>query len=193
MVYPVQKQNKKYNYGDYLKWPESTRCELINGAVYNMVPAPSVKHQRIVGELFRQISNYLLDKECEIFVAPFDVRLPKGVEKDDEINTVVQPDLTVICDKDKLDDKGYKGSPDLIIEVVSQNTLKKDISVKFSLYEQVGVKEYWIVYPKDKTVMVFKLGEDSMYGEPDLYRDNDSMKPGIFVDLQIDLVRVFNK
>lgn len=127
--------------------------------IFDMSPSPSRNHQEISVELLRQFSNYLIDKTCKVYAAPFDVRLPEGDENDTNIETVVQPDIAVICDKCKLDDKGCKGASDLIIEITSPSTARKDLKEKLFLYEKSGVKEYWIVHPTDKTVMVFKLGE----------------------------------
>jgi Uma2 family endonuclease len=112
-------------------------------------------------------------------------------EADDEVNTVVQPDLVVICDPDKLDDRGARGAPDLVIEILSPSTTRKDMKVKFDLYEHRGVREYWIVDPSGGTVMIFRLGADGRYGRPQVYTDEDSAPVGIFEDLVIDLKAVF--
>ena len=159
MGLPLKKENKKFTYADYLTWPDNERWEIIDGVPYNMAPAPSRKHQRLMRDLCRPIINYLDDKDCEIYFAPFDVRLTEKYETDEETTSVVQPDIVIICDKDKLDDKGCKGAPDLVIEILSPSTAAKDIGEKFNLYERHKVKEYWIVYPNDEIVMVYKLDE----------------------------------
>ncbi|MCD5406806.1 MAG: Uma2 family endonuclease [Desulfotomaculum sp.] len=187
----ILKSDKKYTYGDYLNWPGDQRWELIAGVAYNMSPAPARKHQGISGALFTQLYNYLKGKNCKVYHAPFDVRLPVGNEKDEDVQTVVQPDITVICDHSKLDDKGCRGNPDLVIEIISPATLRKDIKEKFNLYEQVGVKEYWIVYPLEKTVTVFKLDSSGKYGRPEVYAEEEQVKVEIFDDLIIDLAVVF--
>ncbi len=146
MSVAVKERLGKFTYRDYLHWPDDERWELIDGVAYNMSPAPNRIHQKISGELHRQIANYLIGKQCEVYAAPFDVRLPATGEKNDEITTVVQPDITIVCDKSKLDKKGCKGSPDLVIEILSPYTAKKDMKEKHFLYEKFAVKEYWIVY-----------------------------------------------
>lgn len=122
----IAPDEKRYTYGDYLTWPDEERWELIEGVPYDMTPAPSTNHQRILGELFRQISTFLLDRDCEVFIAPFDVRLPEGDEADEQIITVVQPDIAVICDPAKIDRRGCRKAPDFIIEILSPSTAAKD-------------------------------------------------------------------
>lgn len=187
------KKDRRYKYSDYLTWNDEERWELIEGEAYNMSPAPTRFHQRIAGELFRQFANYLYDKRCEVYIAPFDVRLPYGDEKDANIETVVQPDIAVICDISKLDEKGCKGSPDLIIEIISPYTVQKDVKRKFFLYEKAGVSEYWIVHPEDKIVMVFRLEDNHRYGRPETYIEHEEIKVDIIGSLLIDLKPVFNK
>lgn len=190
MGLPVKRQDRKYTYADYLTWPDDERWEIIEGVAYDMSPAPNVEHQRILRKLFYQFEDYLKDKTCEVFVSPFDVILLTPSEKDEEIDTVVQPDIVIVCDKSKLDDKGCKGTPDLIIEITSPSTAKKDLKEKLFLYEKSGVKEYWTVHPTDKTVMVFKLGENKEYGRPEIYGEEDKINVGIF-ELKIGLEMVF--
>jgi len=187
------KQAEGYTYGDYLKWPDEERWELIDGVPYNMSPAPSTEHQRISREIEIQFANYLYGKSCEVFYAPFDVRLPRSNESDDQIKTVVQPDIVVICDKNKLDKRGCKGAPDLVVEILSHATAKKDMLEKFLLYERSGVREYWLVFPLDKAIDVYVLNEINKYERSGLYEypDSDKVRVGIFDDLEIDLGRVF--
>ena len=180
-----------YTYGDYLLWPDEERWELIDGVPYNMAPGPSRAHQGISMELARQIANYLADKSCKVYAAPFDLRLPKGKEEDERIETVVQPDLVVVCDENKLDERGCKGAPDLIIEILSPYTAGKDMKIKRNLYERVGVKEYWLVDPGNKTAQIYKMGNDGKYGSPDVYLADEQVKVGLFSDLTIDLAMVF--
>ncbi|MFH0924886.1 MAG: Uma2 family endonuclease [bacterium] len=193
MAYPLKKEEKRYTYKDYLTWPDEERWELIEGVAYDMSPAPSRLHQGILMELSRQFANYLLDKSCRVYIAPFDVRLPEGNERDEDITNIVQPDLVVICDKDKLDDKGCKGAPTLVIEIVSPHTASKDMKKKFFLYERVGIREYWIIHPIDKTVMVFKLREDGEYGRPTMHSEKDKVEVDILGALIIDLDIVFRE
>ncbi|MBI5604565.1 MAG: Uma2 family endonuclease [Deltaproteobacteria bacterium] len=192
MGVPAKNEEQRFTYGDYLNWSDDERWELIDGVAYNMTPAPSVQHQRITGELFRQLANYLQGKPCEVFIAPFDVRLPRREEKDEDIDTVVQPDILVICDPGKLDEKGCRGGPDLVVEVVSPSTVQKDLKIKLGLYERVGVKEYWIFHPSDETVMVFTLGQNGRYGRPEILTKEDRLKTSLFDELAIDLNLIFS-
>ena len=191
MGLPLKKESEKFTYADYLTWPDDERWEIIEGIPYNMAPAPSRKNQRILGKLFNQIENYLEDKDCEVYLASFDVRLTEKYETDEETTSVVQPDIVIICDKDKLDDKGCKGAPDLVIEILSPSTAAKDIGEKFNLYERHKVKEYWIVYPNDEIVMVYKLDGKEKYKEAEVFVKDEKIKVGIFEDLIIDLSAVF--
>lgn len=147
----------RFTYREYLQWPEGERWELVDGVAHAMGPAPARRHQVIVGELFRQIANALKGRECQVFVAPFDVRLPKGNEADEEIDTVVQPDIVVVYDGNKLDERGCRGAPDWIIEVVSPSSESRDQILKRDLYQRVGVREYWIVRPEERQVIVYRL------------------------------------
>jgi Uma2 family endonuclease len=156
---------ERHTYGDYRTWPEPPRYELIEGMAYAMAPAPTRRHQRLVGELFRAISDTLEHSTCEVNLAPFDVRLPKDDEADDDIETVVQPDLSVVCDPAKLDDKGCRGAPDWLIEVLSPATAGHDQVRKLALYERHGVREYWLVHPVDRVVTIYRL-ENGAYGRP---------------------------
>jgi Uma2 family endonuclease len=193
MGYPAKNKDHRYTFGEYLNWPDEERWEIINGMAYAITPAPSTQHQRILVELTRQLSNYFLEKPCEVFAAPFDVRLPQGDEEDEVIDTVVQPDLVVVCDPVKIDEKGCKGAPDLVVEIVSPATVQKDLKEKLTLYERVGVKEYWILHPFDKTIMVFKLNQMGQYGRPDILTKDDHLKTGLFEDLTIDLKRIISE
>ena len=157
----------RFTYGDYRRWPEDERWELIDGEVYDMCPAPARVHQDFVVELAVQIGNFLRDKLCRLYVAPLDVRLPGADEADDEVNTVVQPDVVVICDPSKLDDKGCRGAPDWVVEVLSPRTAAKDQIDKRDLYERHGVREYWLLHPTDRVLTIYRL-EDGVYGRPDV-------------------------
>jgi Uma2 family endonuclease len=192
MGMPVRKE-RQYTYADYLTWPENERWELFDGIPYNMSPAPSLKHQRVLRELFRQIANYLVGKSCEVFPAPFDVRLPIENESDEEVENIVQPDISVICDRSKLDKKGCRGAPDFVIEILSPSSSRKDRMVKFYTYERFGVKEYWLVSPEDKTVEVFILGDDGKYSRPEFYTETHRIQSKILDGLKIDLEEVFIK
>ncbi|WP_172914309.1 Uma2 family endonuclease [Capnocytophaga canis] len=154
--------NGVYTYADYLLWKFEERVELLKGKIFKMSPAPSLKHQRISLNITLFLGNYFKNQKCQLFVAPFDVRLPKKEEKGDNIHTVVQPDLCVICDESKLDERGCIGAPDLIIEILSPGNSKKEMKNKFELYQESGVEEYWIVNPTDENILVNVL-EDGKY------------------------------
>jgi Uma2 family endonuclease len=154
-----------FTYGDYRRWPDEERWELIDGEAWDMSPAPTRPHQQMVVELTTQIHDHLRDKPCEVYSAPFDVRLPRADEADDEVDDVVQPDISVICDATKLDNAGCRGAPDWIIEVLSPRTAVKDQTVKRDLYERNGVREYWLVHPTDRVLTIYRL-VDGAYGKP---------------------------
>jgi len=142
MVPLAEKLNKKFNYADYLNWADDERWEIIEGVPYNMSPAPAREHQRVSAIIFVKIYNFLSGKECEVYFAPFDVRLAETKnEADEEIETVVQPDIVVICDQNKLDKRGCLGSPDIMVEILSPATSYKDQTEKLLLYEKHGVKD----------------------------------------------------
>ena len=184
-------KNYIYTYGDYLSWSDDKRYELINGDIFLLSPAPSRRHQIVSGELFRQISNYLVDKECEVYIAPFDLRLPEGDEVDEKIKTVVQPDILVVCDKNKLDKKGCKGAPDLVIEVVSLSSAGRDKKYKRKLYEKHGVKEYWLVDYHEKVIEVYFLDENKEYGKAKVYLKEEIVPVKVLKNLEINLEEVF--
>ncbi len=191
---PELNTDKIYTYADYYKWNDGKRYELIFGKVYEMLPSPSAIHQRVSGNIFNIIKNYLnKSKKCEIFHAPFDVRLPKIKDDidDNNIYTVVQPDIVVVCDPKKIDEKGCLGAPDLIVEILSPFTAKKDVKDKFLLYQNAGVIEYWLISPKEGTLTVFKLNKKGKYSFSQIYSNVDKVKVGIFKDLVIDLSEVF--
>jgi Uma2 family endonuclease len=185
-----ERAKNSYTYADYLKFSNEERCEIIEGVVYAMSPAPVRKHQEISGNFYALIWNYLKGKSCSVYSAPFDVRLGEKNDKFFEIKNVVQPDLSIICDQDKLDDKGCLGTPDWIIEILSPATAKNDLQKKFKLYEKFGVKEYWIVEPNEPYIMVYQL-EHGKYQFIGNYVSTDYLKPKIFKDLEIDLAEVF--
>ncbi|CAA7599495.1 Restriction endonuclease type II-like [Acididesulfobacillus acetoxydans] len=187
----LPQEQGKYSYADYLTWPEGQRWEIIDG-IACMQAAPSPRHQEILMELSKQIAVYLTGKPCKVYPAPFSVRLAEnGEEKNEDIKKVVEPDITVVCDKTKIDALGCHGAPDLIVEILSPSSVKMDRLIKFNTYEKAGVKEYWLVEPEGKLVTVFILQEDLRYGRPEIYTDDDTVKVSIFSDLSIDLKPVF--
>ncbi|MCP5052057.1 MAG: Uma2 family endonuclease [bacterium] len=188
----MKKQVERYTYSDYLKWDDNERWEIINGEAFDMSPGPGTSHQLIVTQLIRQMSNQLEGKPCNVFTAPFDVRLPMGKEKEEDISDIVQPDISLVCDPGKLDEKGCLGAPDLIVEILSPSSNRRDRLEKFNLYEAAGVKEYWLVLPPDKIVEVFTLGKDGKYGRPGLFSESETIGLSIIKGLSIDLKHLFN-
>ena len=186
--------NKRYSYADYLTWIDDKSRELINGFIKMMSPAPRVVHAKVSHRLSVYLGLYVMKNKCncEVFAAPFDVRLPKqGETADDKIDTVVQPDICVICDLSKLDERGCCGAPDMIVEIVSPSTIRNDVVDKFALYEASGVKEYWIVHPKDKAINIFLLQEDGKYDAGTLYELEGKAPVHVFGNYQIDLNDIF--
>ncbi|ENO89398.1 Uma2 family endonuclease [Thauera linaloolentis] len=182
------RDTRTYTYADYLDWPDDARYELIDGVAYAMAPAPLRVHQEILLEVARQTSNALDGKPCRPFIAPFDVRLPRGNEVDADIDTVVQPDLVVVCDRAKLDERGCRGVPDWVVEVLSPSTAGHDLIIKRRLYERAGVREYWLVHPVDRVVTVYRL-QDGAFGAPDIYELKDTLAVGILPEVVIDWER----
>jgi Uma2 family endonuclease len=159
---------ERHTYGDYRSWPDEPRYELIDGVAYLRAPAPTLEHQDVAGEIFRQLANALLDQPCRAYVAPVDVRLPKANEADDEVDTVVQPDVLVVCDADKLDRAGVRGAPDFVVEVLSASTASYDHQHKRQIYERAGVREYWLVHPIDRMVTIYRL-EGGEFHKPEVH------------------------
>ena len=186
---PLPKPGQKYSYADYLTWNEGERWELFDGMAY-MQAAPSRIHQQISMELATQFHTYFKGKTCRVFAAPFCVRLDNEAS-DNDIKNVVEPDITIVCDISKLDERGCKGSPDLIIEILSPTSGKTDKLIKFDKYEKAAVTEYWIVEPDSKLISVFVLQPNNRYGRPEIYSEEDKIRVSIFTDLQIDLEPVF--
>ncbi len=191
MGLPLKKTDEFFTYGDYLTWPDEERWEIIDGIPYDMSPAPHPFHQYIVAKLTSKIEQFLNGKKCQVYPAPFDVRFPEHNQNDDETLTVVQPDISVICDLSRLDNRGYKGAPDLVIEILSPATSKKDRMTKYYLYERFGVKEYWLVSPEDKTIQVYILQENGKYGRHEVYSVEQILPCFTLPGLNINLAEVF--
>ena len=185
-----------YTYEDYLQWDDGKRYELIQGKRYEMLSAPNRRHQKISLKFTHEIIDFFdhPDSSCELYVAPFDVRLPKtqGETNDKAIFTVVQPDLCVVCDPEKLDERGCLGAPDWVIEILSQDS-KRDVETKFEVYEAAGVREYWIIHPSESTLTTFVRDEaEQMYGGGKMYPYDAVVSPHIFPEVEIDLAKVFD-
>jgi len=201
-----------FTYADYINWPEDERWELINGQPYDMSPVPTRKHQKILGNLFRIIADITDKSTCETYVAPFDIRLseikPDDTEKniqivknkevqgednsqqeDNTITTVVQPDISVFCNKEFLDEQGACGAPDLAVEILSQHTSYKDQTAKLNLYEKHGVKEYWVVNGEAPFVMIYRLDKNGTYKKPDYYKAGEQAESTVLGGEKIALNR----
>ncbi len=184
-----------YNYSDYLTWRFNETVELIKGKVQLMSPAPNVKHQRVSWQLAGVLFNYFDDKTCSAFSAPFDVRLydrTKSLLVNKDITTVVQPDICVICDQNKLDEQGCNGAPDWIIEILSKGNSKKEVKIKHALYAESGVTEYWLVYPYEEVFHQFVLNDGlGQYHLLNSFAGDDVAASYLFPDLTIDLTTLF--
>jgi Uma2 family endonuclease len=175
-----------YTYADYLRWSGACGDELIDGAAYvREPPAPSPSHQFIVVGLCRQIDIALKDEPCHVYVAPFDVRLPKSIEQDEDVDTVVQPDVLIVSDLQKIDRRGMRGAPDWLAEVLSPYTASHDQGVKIPAYERAGVREVWLVHPGDRTVAIYELNA-GRYGHPIVRKLEGKIPinaaPGVIID-----------
>jgi Uma2 family endonuclease len=187
--------SKRYTYADYLTWMDYRRRELINGVVYDLFSAPSLTHARISTNLTSLIGWFIRRRKgkCQVFHAPFAVRLPKnGETADDKIPTVIEPDICVVCDPAKLDEKGCIGAPDLIVEVQSPSTRSRDLNEKFVSYEESGVREYWTIDPPRRTLTVFLLQENGKFDSGTVYKKGKA-PVSIFEGLKIDLKKLFEE
>ena len=185
----LPKEAERYRWSDYLAWPEGERYELIDGIAYAMSPAPRRRHQEIAGEMFRQAANALQKKPCYVYDAPFDVKL--SPDTDDDAPTVVQPDITITCDRSKLTEQGMTGPPDLVIEIVSPESGLIDRRRKFDLYERFGVTEYWIVDHDERVVEVYRLDDGGSYRRIGAFGPEDTVTAEAVPELSISLAEVF--
>ncbi|MDX2188573.1 MAG: Uma2 family endonuclease [Bacteroidota bacterium] len=183
--------NKQYTYADYLTWQFDDMVELIRGYIYKMSPAPNTSHQRITGNVFFQVKKYIKKNKCQVFIAPYDVRLKRSLNNK-EITTVVQPDVCIVCNPEIIEDKGCNGAPDFVLEVLSPFTSKKDVTLKYEIYEEAGVGEYWIIYPGEKILDVYIL-KDGKYYLDKKYVSDDKVTLHTLPDLTIDLTEIFEE
>jgi Uma2 family endonuclease len=181
--------SKSYTYADYLLWQFEDRVELLRGKIRAM-SAPSVRHQRISIRFSYLLVNALQKTSCQVFAAPFDVRLTR-TRDDKDVATVVQPDLCVICDGSKLDDRGCNGAPDLIIEILSPGNSRTEMKDKFELYQEAGVFEYWVVHPTEKTIQVWKLNEHGIYVALQPQMEGDIITTPIIPNLELIVSEIF--
>lgn len=186
-------EKDSFAFSDFLTWETDERMEIIHGEVF-MMAAPGTSHQLISGEIFRQLANFLDGKNCRAIAAPFAVRLfEKDGDAPKDVDTVVEPDISVICDRNKLDKHGCKGAPDLIAEVLSPSTQRHDQLVKLNLYQRAGVREYWIVDPENKTVRVMVQDANGHLWPHEIYKQEDIAKVGVLDGCFIELSKVFSE
>jgi Uma2 family endonuclease len=181
-----------YTYADYLKWQFEERLELFKGKIFKM-SGPNTKHQVVSGNLFYKMRSYFSGNEpCKVFSAPFDIRLPiQNRKKDDEITTVVQPDISIVCDDSKIDHRGICGAPDLVVEILSPGNSKKEVRLKFELYEEAGVKEYWIINPVEENLVIYILDTEGKFGGGKMYAGGDVIKSSAVQGLQVYVNDIF--
>ena len=188
---PLPAPKEHYTFADCLTWGEKERIEIINGEAVMMSP-PTRIHQEILMELSRQLANFLEGKTCKVYPAPFAVRLfEKGGDRPEDVDTMVEPDISVVCNHDKLDKHGCKGAPDLVIEILSPSTQRHDQLVKLGLYQRAGVREYWIVDPENKTVRVMLLDDDRVFQLHEVYSCDDVAKVTVLEGCFVELPKVF--
>ncbi|MBS9523901.1 Uma2 family endonuclease [Litoribacter alkaliphilus] len=180
----------KYSYADYLSWEMDEMVEIIKGKVFKWTAAPSRIHQKVISDLNTAINVFLKGKPCEVYPAPFDVRLPTKSNKNEDIFTVVQPDLSVVCDKSKLDDAGCIGAPDLIVEVLFPSNNKKELKNKYEVYLESGVKEYWVLQPIGQTLLIYTLYHGK-YIPSKLYCAGDVVSSTVLEGFELDLEEFF--
>ncbi len=186
-----------FTYADYLTWNFKERIELIRGRIFKMSPAPSITHQRIALNIATKFQIFLDGKDCKCFLSPIDVRLKgkpfrKKKRRDDQITTVVQPDIIVVCDEEKLrDNRSVDGAPELIVEILSPGNTHTEIKYKFDLYEENGVQEYWVVYPEYEQIYVYLLNEQDEYGKPTLYEASENISSKVVKGFKIRMKELF--
>jgi Uma2 family endonuclease len=182
----------KYSYADYLTWQMDEMVEIIKGKVFKQAAAaPRRIHQEVTLKIARKLADYLDQKPCKIFVAPFDVRLPVKSKRNEDIFTVVQPDICVVCDRSKLDDAGCIGAPDLIIEILSPGSNRKELKYKYEVYEESGVKEYWVIQPTEQTLLIYTLTKGK-YVPSKLFSPGDIVSSACIEGFSLDLEEVFH-
>jgi Uma2 family endonuclease len=180
-----------YTYADYLKWEFEERLELIRGKIFRMSPAPASNHQRISATIHMEIGYFLKKKRCRAFAAPFDVRFPRRSKDDQEIETVLQPDICVICDPAKIDERGGIGAPDIVIEILSPGNNKKELKNKYEVYQEAGVLEYWIFHPAEKTFLRYMLDEHKKFRLSDFLTLGDEVTSPVLPGFSLSLDEVF--
>lgn len=184
-------QSLTYSYAHYLNWLFDDRVELVKGKVFKMSPAPSRAHQDVSFSISLNLGNFLTGKKCRAYVAPFDVRFYKESKADQDVYTVLQPDICVICDQSKLDDRGCIGAPDLVVEILSPGSTKKELLHKYKVYEEFGVKEYWVVSCSKHTVLKYTLDETGGFSASHVYAKHEEMPSSVLPGFVLNLKAIF--
>ncbi|GHV32187.1 hypothetical protein FACS1894167_15120 [Synergistales bacterium] len=188
----ARKFDERYTYGDYKTWDDDTRWELIDGEAFCMT-APNSYHQLLLGALHRELAIHFKGKKCKVCIAPFDVLLPGSDETEDDIVNVVQPDMMIVCDRSKIRPRNIIGAPDVVFEILSPSTSKRDLSVKLELYERSGVREYFVVDPYGESVTAFGENSDGRFSKKTVYSASDVLKFDTFAELEIPLAPIFEE
>ena len=187
--------NGTYTYADYLLWRFKEQVELLRGKLFKMSPAPREIHQRVLNEINFELMSFFRNKTCRVYPAPFDVRIPaKGAKgmTDNQIYTIVQPDLCVVCDLEKIDGRGCVGAPDLVVEILSPSNSRKDLKDKYEIYQEADVPEYWIVDADDKAIYRYVLEGDTYIGLPPV-SEGDVFSSRKFPEMKIDTKLIFKE
>jgi Uma2 family endonuclease len=180
-----------YSYANYLNWLFPERVELIKGKIFKMSPAPSSVHQEVIGNIFLKLGNFLKKQPCKVYVSPFDVRFPKDSNNDKAIFTVLQPDICVICDRSKIDAHGCIGAPDLVVEVLSPGNSKMELLNKYKVYEEFGVKEYWVVSQSDQNILIYTLNEEGKFQPSKIFTLSEKITSSVLPGFELALDDVF--
>jgi len=191
---PALTPDERFTYRNYRTWPDSERWELIDGHAWAMSPAPKSRHQALVWKLSSLLYNFLKGKPCKAYPAPFDVLLPWENEADDEVATIVQPDISVFCDKSRITERGARGAPDLVVEILSPSTSKRDQNEKFALYERSAVREYWIVDSAAWSIWIYRLAPSGRYDKGELRErlgDISAIASSVLEGFVVDPVELF--
>ncbi len=183
---------RSYTYEDYYSWPFEERTELIKGRVFAKGPSPGPVHNQVRGYIGYELGTFLKGKKAEVYYAPFDVRFPDNSKEDKDIITVLQPDICVVCDISKLDYRGCIGAPDIVVEILSPGNNSKVLKNKYEVYEESGVKEYWVVSLQDETFIVYTLTNGRYYASR-LMVAGDIITSSVLDGFSLDFTQLFRR
>ena len=183
--------SKTYSYADYITWPFEERVELFNGKVV-AIDFTNRLHQALAGNIYASLLAFLKNQPCSVYIAPFDVRFIGKTKDDKDIVTVLQPDVCVVCDLTKLDDKGCVGAPDIVVEVLSPGNSAKELKNKYQVYEENGVREYWVAFPQNETLLVYTL-TDGKYQPSPAYTNGDEVRSTVLPGFSLNLTELFQQ